>query len=722
MATTKFADQVTQLTNLLSSYSQMASEVTPKTMHATVLNSDTIQIDGSESSSPLVTGESPGTKIQVQIRNHQIVRVDSTPTVIENSYDDTDLVTKIAAVDSALEDLVSDVTESNDNTADLFNRLTEYLNTLVDEITSNEEVDDEASELLDDLVEDLGDNLEVVQTAVETVKSETEAANALAKEAYDGVYPITSEMRDLLGDLADLADFETAETEERSATYEREGEYSQAKAEYHYNQSKSASRWSQTLIAELDAWAKNDSATQQKIANAKTALATANMHLTTAQDAEITAEETHKKMVSKYNIGYQIYLKAQSDGNEEKVAAAKNLVDEASNDIYGAGCTKDSFSTIESALTTLEEKLKSEDATTETCESELSAVEAALKVYSGNTGSLYALLESRYNVAKAEAEVGTAVYGIHQLQSTSITQTANQISLKASTTYVNNQVDGATDYTDKQIAQAETTIKAEAVDTAIKTLKSDGSLAKGTLIHDYNGGSLVCKINESMGCLANANGSFDIVNVTWTTSTNDDGETEYTPHVASTAAARFDKSSVTFSNGVSFSSTNTTGLFYVGTGVKKSGTIAAGANGLKIEFSYAELGGGKSSTEYTSYIKPYGLRPVAPVRINTNHQYALKIAGWNYNPSAYNDPTDTSLSEDDIALVVRVNRSGASTKNKMSVTVYVQTLWVRASIAAVDSSDADLDGDDDSGSGDTGDGSGYLKGSLDGTTLTITIE
>ena len=693
MAVTKYSDQISKLTDLLTTYSQLANETSPATMYATVLTNDTIQIDGAEYLSPLATDETPGTKIQVQIKNHQIVRVDNKTEVVENAYDDSDLKQQIENVSNALNNIVDDVTEANDNSANLFDRLTEYLNALVNALTEQDEINDEVGELLDELIDDLTTDLEEVKTLVDEVKKNADTANELAKEAYDGVYPITSEMRDLLGDLADLADLETAQTEEISGTYEREGEYSQAKAEYHYNESKSASRWSQTLTAELDAWAKDDEATRAKITEAKTKLETANTNLSAAQKAELEAEEKHKNMVKKYNVGYQLYLKAQTEGNTEKITAAKAIVDEASNAIYGEGCDKDSFSKIENALTTLEEKLKTENATTETCASEIAAVESALASYSSNTGSLYALLKSRYNVAIAEAEVGTAVYGIHELQSTTISQTANEIKLSASQSYV-----------DSKINNASVSITANAVNTTISTLKSDGSLAKGTLIHDYNGGTLVCKIGNSVGCLTNANGSFDIVNVTWSGST---------PTVASNAFARFSGTSVAFSNGVSFGANVTNGLFYVGKTITKTGTIAAGANSYKASFTYSELGGGSTSTDYLNDILPYKLRAVAPVRIGTNHPAALKITGWNYNPSITSD-------SDGSVLTIRVSRNGASLSSKMSVTIYVQTLWIRANITSVDDAEIDIDDGYSEGSGDS-DLSGYLKGSLSGTTLTVTI-
>lgn len=706
MTMTKFADQVVQLTNLLSTYSQMASEVAPKTMYATVLNSDTVQIDGAESLSPLATNEAPGTKIQIQIRNHQIVRVDEKPKIVENAYDDTDLKDSISNVKDALTALVNDTSESQDSTQDLFDRLTDYLNRLVSDLDTSQEENDEIGELLDDLIDDLNDDLDEVKTLVEEVKSNVNEANDLAKAAYDGVYPITSEMRDLLGQLGNLADLDTAQKEEISATYEREGEYSQAKADFHYNNSKSASQWSQTLSAELNAWAKNDEQTQAAIKKAKDDLDAANSKLSTAQKAELEAEEKHKNMLKKYNVGYKLYLKAQTEGNADKIAAAKAIVDQASDLVYGAGCNKESFSRIETALNTLEEKLKGENATTETCADEIAAVRSALASYTGNTGSLYALLESRFNVAVVAAEVGTAVVGIHKVQSTTISQTSEEIKLAAKQSYV-----------DDKINEASVSIKAEAIDTTIKTLKSDGSLAKGTLIHDYNGGTLVCKIGNTVGCLTNANGSFDIVDVSWKTSVNADGETVYTPTVADNAKARFDSTGLQLKTGEAFTNSGIDGMFFVGKSTVYPVTIAAKQSGARLSLTRSQLMKTYNADD-KAWLNNYSFRPVSLVRYSTNHTNLCKLSAWNFNPSVTDDSKNS--------LNLSISRNGAkSIKEALSVNVYVQVLWVKCAITRIDTTDLPID-EDTTGNYGVEDVvnsslSGYLRGSLNTATKTLTI-
>lgn len=685
----KFSDQVTKLTNILTAINTMANKTDAIPKYATVMSNNLIQIDGSEDPTPFLSNEATGTRIKIKIENHSVTRVDEN-TVVENSYDDSDIKESIQNVKDALVDINQRSEDASSDAEDLFDRLTDYLNTLVNGLEDQDYVDDEVGELLDETINDLQDDLSEIEDLVETVKSNSEEASGLAKEAYDAVYPVTSEMRDMLGDLFTLADMETAQTEEISGVYEREGEYSQAKAEYHYNQSKSASRWSQTISAELDAWAKDDPATQEKIQTAQNKLNTANSSLTTAQNAELKAEEKHKGMVKKYNIAYKLYLKAQTEGNTEKINEAKSIVDEASNDVYGIGCTKDSFSKAEAAVTALENALKKDGASTEVCASEISQARAELSRFSDNGGSLYALLKARFDTAVAEAEVGTAVNGIHKICSSTIQQKADEILAAVTEETVNGMIN-----------QASVSIKSDAVNTTINTLKSDGSLAKGTLIHDYNGGTLVCKIGNTIGSLSNANGSFDIVQVSWNGSI---------PTVLSNGMSRFDATSVAFSNGVSFGSTGTDGIFYVGRTISKSKNISAGANMMTMDFTYKELAG-----DAYDYLSSNSFRPIHPVRLMTNHSSLVKISGWDYDPG--------NLDSNTRSLRVKVSRQGANNKSSLSTTIYVQTGWVRANIQKVDGDDITIPDDSDDSGGSSVDLTGYMKGTLDssGKTLTVTI-
>lgn len=685
----KFSDQVTKLTNILTAINTMANKTDAIPKYATVMSNNLIQIDGSEDPTPFLSNEATGTRIKIKIENHSVTRVDEN-TVVENSYDDSDIKESIQNVKDALVDINQRSEDASSDAEDLFDRLTDYLNTLVNGLEDQDYVDDEVGELLDETINDLQDDLSEIEDLVETVKSNSEEASGLAKEAYDAVYPVTSEMRDMLGDLFTLADMETAQTEEISGVYEREGEYSQAKAEYHYNQSKSASRWSQTISAELDAWAKDDPATQEKIQTAQNKLNTANSSLTTAQNAELKAEEKHKGMVKKYNTAYKLYLKAQTEGNTEKINEAKSIVDEASNDVYGIGCTKDSFSKAEAAVTALENALKKDGASTEVCASEISQARAELSRFSDNGGSLYALLKARFDTAVAEAEVGTAVNGIHKICSSTIQQKADEILAAVTEETVNGMIN-----------QASVSIKSDAVNTTINTLKSDGSLAKGTLIHDYNGGTLVCKIGNTIGSLSNANGSFDIVQVSWNGSI---------PTVLSNGMSRFDATSVAFSNGVSFGSTGTDGIFYVGRTISKSKNISAGANMMTMDFTYKELAG-----DAYDYLSSNSFRPIHPVRLMTNHSSLVKISGWDYDPG--------NLDSNTRSLRVKVSRQGANNKSSLSTTIYVQTGWVRANIQKVDGDDITIPDDSDDSGGSSVDLTGYMKGTLDssGKTLTVTI-
>ena len=697
----KFSDQVTKLTNILTTINAMANQTDALPKYATVVSSDLIQIDGSDTPTPFSSNEENGTRIKIKIENHEVVRVDE-KSVIENSYDDTDIKSAILDVKETLVDINQRSEDNSSDAEDLFDRLTEYLNTLASGLEEQDDIDDEVGELLDETINDLQDDLTGIEDLVEAIKTTSEEASGLAKEAYDAVYPITSEMRDSLGELFKLADMDTAQTEEINGVYEREGEYSQSKAEYQYNQTKSASAWSQTISAELNAWAKNDPATQNKITEAQNELTSANDSLSSAQKSEIEVEERHKSMVKKYNAAYKVYLKAQTEGNTDKINKAKNLVDAASNDIYGTGLSKESFVKAEEAISALEATVKRDTASTETCSNEIAQARAELSKFSDNDGSLYALLKARFDTAVAEAEVGTAVNGIHKICSSTIQQKADEI-LEAVT---EETVDG-------MIKQAAVSIKSDSVDTTIRTLKSDGSLAKGTLIHEYNGGSLVCRIGNEIGCLANANGSFDIVRVSWTSTTDSYGNTVYTPSVLNNALSRFDQNGTSFSNGITFGSSGTDGIFYVGGTVSKKIRIAAGNNMGQINFSYSDLIGSKSGTVH-DYLYNNLFRPLAPVRLMTNHSSMVKITGWDYNPGRIKNDDATSLS-------VKISRQGANNKSSLSVTVYVQTAWVRANIDQVDSGDIPVDEDGESSGGSSFDSTGYLKGSLDGTNKTLTI-
>ena len=51
------------------------------------------------------------------------------------------------------------------------------------------------------------------------------------------------------------------------------------------------------------------------------------------------------------------------------------------------------------------------------------------------------------------------------------------------------------------------------------TATEDGLAVQETLIRQYAGGVLVCKVGESVGALVNASGSFDVVSVTWSDNT-----------------------------------------------------------------------------------------------------------------------------------------------------------------------------------------------------------
>lgn len=701
----KFSDQVTKLTNILTSINTMANKTDALPKYATVMSNNLIQIDGSEEPTPFLSNEETGTRIKIKIENHSVTRVDEN-TVVENSYDDSDIKESIQNVKDALVDINQRSEDASSDAEDLFDRLTDYLNTLVSGLEDQDDVDDEVGELLDETINDLQDDLSDIEDLVETVKSNAEEASGLAKEAYDAVYPVTSEMRGLLGDLFTLADMETAQTEEISGVYEREGEYSQAKAEYHYNQSKSASRWSQTISAELDAWAKDDPETQEKIQTAQNKLSTANTSLTTAQDAELKAEEKHKGMVKKYNTAYKLYLKAQTEGNTEKINQAKSIVDEASNDIYGIGYTKESFSNAEAAISALENALKKDGASTEVCAGEISQARAELSRFSDNGGSLYALLKARFDTAVAEAEVGTAVNGIHKICSSTIQQKADEILAAVTEETVNGMIN-----------QASISIKSETVDTTIKTLKSDGSLAKGTLIHEYEGGSLVCKIGNKFGCLANANGSFDIVLVEWEISTDSDGKTIYTPNVTNSALTRTNLNGVFLHTGESFTKDGIDGMFYVGKTTSHTLTIEAKKGGARLALKRSELMSTYSSKD-KAWLISGGFRPISLVRFSTDHDKICKISGWNFNPSVKDDDTTS--------LTLSVSRNGAdSTAKKLDVTIRIQIFWVKCDINRVEPNDLPVDEDSFGNNGVTelidSSLSGYMKGELNTSSKVLKI-
>ena len=146
--------------------------------------------------------------------------------------------------------------------------------------------------------------------------------------------------------------------------------------------------------------------------------------------------------------------------------------------------------------------------------------------------------------------------------------------------------------------------------------------------------------------------------------------------------------SISFSNGVKFGASSTDGLFYVGGNIPKSYTFKAGETKTTVTFTYKQLGGGNLSStdypdivnDYTTYIEPGNLKPIAPVRIDTTFNGYIKIAGWNYNPGIGVNDTGN-------ALTVSLTRQGAPTGSKLTCTLTVQTLWVRADITAAGKAD-----------------------------------
>lgn len=736
---TKYTEQVNRLSRVISAISLSTSKSSSDIFNATVLNDSTIRIDGSNQLTPYVSGASVGDRIQVKIENHRVVSAMNT---VENPYDDTDLRTQLQTLSDTFNTIQESLeeTEDGEDNNNIIDQLANQIAEINATLEENEDVDDEVSDALDELLDELEEDLETVTDLVDEIKAKAEGVDAKAEAAYNGVYPISSEMRSLFGDLFDEADADTAQTEELAKTYSRSGEYAQAQANYYYHASKSVVQWEQTFTAELEAWANGDAETQQKISDAKEALTSAKTGLVEMLETEIKAEGVYKNDIQKYNVAYKLYQTAITENNTEKIEKAKSVLDSIGEQIYGTGNTSDAvFTDLVSAVEAYEEAVNAgkPTSTTDWPGDYEQAVLDAYNALSGNDGSYYACLYERYRVARAQAEVDIATEGINSISSSTIKQTADSISLKVSSDELASEIKILKDAIDlkvssddykSQIQQLDNRISSKVsssdysstvtqlsnrIDTTLSTANSAANTAK-TYISDVSNGTLVCKSGQTVGALVNANGSFDIVPVTWSSGN---------PTVGSTAYAQFNGTDVIFSNGVKFSSTGTEGLFYVGKTIATSHNIPAKQGWMSGSLTINQLMGvGNSTTSYSdetiAYLKAAQMRPVGLVRMATNHKSILKISGWNLNPGqTAQDTANTGLS-------FSVSRNGvSSTKSKQSFTLYTQILWVRSGIDTV--SDIDIDEDETTDDGNEGTESvlsGYLKGSVSGSTLTLTID
>lgn len=121
-----------------------------------------------------------------------------------------------------------------------------------------------------------------------------------------------------------------------------------------------------------------------------------------------------------------------------------------------------------------------------------------------------------------------------------VEQTASEIKTTVSTDYL-SKAEAETSY----VTSTETIQTADQILTKISAAQTTATTAKttadtvSTMVRQYSSGVLVCKTGQSIGALVNANGSFDVVGITWTTGSSP------TPSVSSTIMS-VDSDSVDF--------------------------------------------------------------------------------------------------------------------------------------------------------------------------------
>lgn len=356
------------------------------------------------------------------------------------------------------------------------------------------------------------------------------AAGQMASEAYDSVHPITEAMRGALEDAEEQASQLTAVKESQSQTIQTSNALARAVATYSYETEKSVVRWKQTYTASLDAWASDDPETQAKIKVAYAKLygesgtadnptadsAQGHLNAAKAANVEATAKEAEMKTelasANAYQSSCSSAAKKAQASYEKALANYKALKKK----------TKAKRKQIDAAHTALNAAIAKRDKSQAAVDAANTRCAEAEQSYADAKAALAA---AEAKVEAASAEVDTAMNGIHQLYSSTIEQTAKGIRLTAQ----------KTDALGKKVTSLE--VKADGVTTTIEDVRNKVDEVEGTaneasstanaannkatttstMIRQYSDGVLAAKTGAQVGSLVNANGSFDVVRLTWNT-------------------------------------------------------------------------------------------------------------------------------------------------------------------------------------------------------------
>ena len=356
------------------------------------------------------------------------------------------------------------------------------------------------------------------------------AAGQMASDAYDSVHPITEAMRGALEDAEEQASQLTAVKESQSQTIQTSNALARAVATYSYETEKSVVRWKQTYTASLDAWASDDPETQAKIKVAYAKLygesgtadnptadsAQGHLNAAKAANVEATAKEAEMKTelasANAYQSSCSSAAKKAQASYEKALANYKALKKK----------TKAKRKQIDAAHTALNAAIAKRDKSQAAVDAANTRCAEAEQSYADAKAALAA---AEAKVEAASAEVDTAMNGIHQLYSSTIEQTAKGIRLTAQ----------KTDALGKKVTSLE--VKADGVTTTIEDVRNKVDEVEGTaneasstanaannkatttstMIRQYSDGVLAAKTGAQVGSLVNANGSFDVVRLTWNT-------------------------------------------------------------------------------------------------------------------------------------------------------------------------------------------------------------
>lgn len=459
------------------------------------------------------------------------------------------------------------------------------------------------------------------------------ASGQLASGAYDSVHPIVTGMKDAIAKVEEQASQIEGVKESASKTLESITSIAKATATYSYETEKSVTGWRQTYTEQVDAWASEDPEVQASIKEAYKALYgeggtaesptadSAQGKLNSAKLANVEAAATESKMKTKlaeanaYQSACASQVKSDEAAYKKALAAYKAIKKKTT-------AKKKQIDACKTALNASKSKRDESAAKVE-------EANARCAVASANYDTAKAALaDAEAKVDAAAAEVKTAMDGIHNVYSTTIKQTAKSIKLTAEATEDNKKKLGQLEVTADNIKSdvktmdektgalmkatnmtqtdsgwtwsiVDNTARKDAANAAsdAASASSEAASAKAdanevkTIVRTFSGGVFVGKYPNPVGALVNANGSFDIIDVTW--KKNSDGT--YMPS-ESNVHASFGNSAVLNGTVVAKS-----GITLVDTDVHSEGSSTPGHVGSGLFASGVGVMTGRSGVNHGMY-------------------------------------------------------------------------------------------------------------------------